>query len=76
MPAPQNRRPRARALAATGNRSLIGWTVALVLLLLLGMASQAKASQEIRGIVQRLTSQPDPAVAQAAAAPTLTKTPT
>jgi pilus assembly protein CpaE len=37
---------------------------------------QAKASQEIRGIVQRLTSQPDPAVAQAAAAPTLTKTPT
>jgi len=37
---------------------------------------KAKASQEIRGIVQRLTSQPDPAVAQAAAAPTLTKTPT
>ncbi len=45
MPAPQNRRPRARALAATGNRSLIGWTVALVLLLLLGLASQAKAQE-------------------------------
>ena len=43
MPAPQTHRPRARALVATRDRSIIGWATALLVLLLLGVATQAKA---------------------------------